>query len=127
MLLLKKSSLMIAVALSVSMNFQAANGYGAFFCNDINYTNDCAHWTNLVSRKCYTLDAGHQDKLSSFGPDQGTACNLFLDYHCSNVPALVEYPGSSDLRNLAYLLPNSHGQEMPVNDNVNSFHCFAPL
>ncbi|KAJ7481548.1 hypothetical protein FB451DRAFT_1394197 [Mycena latifolia] len=125
MLLLKNSSLTIAAALSVSMHFQAANGYGAFFCNDINWTNDCAHWKNLGSEQCYTLDAGHQDKLSSFGPDQGTACHLYPDYHCLDVPALVQYPGSSDLRNLVYQPPN--GQQMPVNDNVNSFLCFAPL
>ncbi|KAJ7351623.1 hypothetical protein DFH08DRAFT_1078519 [Mycena albidolilacea] len=56
---------------------QAANALGAYFCNDINFTNNCTHWTNLVGGNCYTFNASDLHKLSSFGPDQGTYCWLF--------------------------------------------------
>ncbi|KAJ7704346.1 hypothetical protein B0H17DRAFT_8712 [Mycena rosella] len=115
MFALSKSTLVLAAVLAV--RFQAANALGAFFCNDINYKTDCAHWTDLVDGKCYTLDAGHQDKVSSFGPDSGTQCVLSPDYHCADAHVTVNYPGSADLRNVDY----AGGIE--VNDNMNSFVC----
>ncbi|KAJ7481549.1 hypothetical protein FB451DRAFT_1394198 [Mycena latifolia] len=123
MLLLKKSSLIMAAALSVSMHFQAANALGAYFCNDINWANDCAHWQNLNQGACYTLDAGHQDKVSSFGPDSGTTCDLHSDYHCASSAATLGQPGSGDLRNVYY--PPADGEQRTVNDNMNSFLCWA--
>ncbi|KAJ6612773.1 hypothetical protein B0H10DRAFT_2222799 [Mycena sp. CBHHK59/15] len=92
----------IVLAATLSANLQTVSVLGAYFCNDINWTNDCAHWTNLVYDQCYTLDAGHQDKLSSFGPDEGTLCNVMADYFCGSSPASLEYPGSGDLRNVYY-------------------------
>ncbi|KAJ6530225.1 hypothetical protein B0H19DRAFT_1082621 [Mycena capillaripes] len=83
---------------------QVAQALGAYFCNDENWVTDCAHWTNLVSDKCYTLDAVHQNALSSFGPDSGTGCSL---YPCTN----LESPGSATLSHL------------PPNDQINSFRC----
>ncbi|KAJ7481547.1 hypothetical protein FB451DRAFT_1394196 [Mycena latifolia] len=124
MLLLKKSSIVMAAALSVSMHFQAATALGAYFCNDINWTNDCAHWKDLVPYRCYTLDAGHQDKVSSFGPDSGTACTVFSDYHCTSSSVTIENPGSGDLRNVNYPEAPVNGPGS-VNDNMNSFECFA--
>ncbi|KAJ7481546.1 hypothetical protein FB451DRAFT_1394195 [Mycena latifolia] len=150
MLLLKKSSLMIAAMLSVSIHFQAASALGAYFCNDVDWSNDCVHWTGLGSGDCYTLDAGHQDAVSSFGPDSGTTCKLYSDYDCTSSSVTLNYPGSSDLRNLNYPsdyhctslsvtieYPGSSDRcnvnypEAPVNgpgavnDNMNSFECFA--
>ncbi|KAJ7689271.1 hypothetical protein B0H17DRAFT_1202395 [Mycena rosella] len=135
MLLLKKSSLLLAVMLvhlkvhilarilsstePVTLS-QAVNAIGAFFCNDISWTDGCAHWTNLVSNRCYTLDAEHQDQVSSFGPDSGNACRLYDDYHCSSGNSIyIVYPGSGDLRTLYY----DPAQTDTVNDNVNSFLC----
>ncbi|KAJ7433498.1 hypothetical protein FB451DRAFT_1472177 [Mycena latifolia] len=120
MLLLKKSSIVMAAALSVSMHFQAANALGVYFCNDINWTNDCAHWKDLVPYRCYTLNAGHQDKVSSFGPDSGTAClglhtaagllispvsptSFYLlprDLQKALEKARISFPGSSPLTSL---------------------------
>ncbi|KAJ7779566.1 hypothetical protein B0H14DRAFT_3894133 [Mycena olivaceomarginata] len=33
----------------MAANFQAAEAIGAFFCNDINWSNNCAHWKPLTS------------------------------------------------------------------------------
>ncbi|CAK5278124.1 unnamed protein product [Mycena citricolor] len=111
------------LSMVLAANFQLTYGLGAFFCNDINFQTNCAHWTNLVPNKCYTLDAQHQDQVSSFGPDQGTVCDLSADYHCSSSPATLGYPGSPDLRNVVYA--PAPGVAVPVNDNMNSFSCFV--
>ncbi|KAJ7481574.1 hypothetical protein FB451DRAFT_1443900 [Mycena latifolia] len=109
---------MVAVALSV--HFQAVNAIGAFFCNDINWKNDCVHWTNLYPGACYTLDAAHQDKVSSFGPDEVDECLLYPDFDCMSVEqGYLKYPGSGDLRTEYY----PAGE--PMNDHANSFRCWA--
>ncbi|KAJ6456753.1 hypothetical protein C8R45DRAFT_943575 [Mycena sanguinolenta] len=58
----------------ISSQVTNALALGAYFCNDANWTNDCAHWTNLVAGTCYTLDGGHQNSISSFGPDLSVSC-----------------------------------------------------
>ncbi|KAF8208284.1 hypothetical protein K438DRAFT_1961782 [Mycena galopus ATCC 62051] len=90
------------LAAALTANLQAAEALGAYFCNDINFTNNCAHWTNLVAHRCYTLDASHQNSLSSFGPDSGSACIISPDFSCSFLGPTLEYPGSGDLRNVYY-------------------------
>ncbi|KAJ6490029.1 hypothetical protein C8R45DRAFT_929323 [Mycena sanguinolenta] len=86
--------------------------------NDANWTNDCAHWTNLISGSCYTLDAGHQNSISSFGPDGTTTCSLYTDYHCTDGCILLTGGGSSDLS----LDPGYTGEN--CNDRINSFFCY---
>ncbi|KAJ7757016.1 hypothetical protein B0H16DRAFT_1824803 [Mycena metata] len=104
-----------------TVGIQSVHALGAYFCNDINWVTDCVHWKDLVSGKCYTLDAEHQDKVSSFGPDSGTGCVLAPDYHCVNGYAYLAYPGSGDLRTVYYT--PEEGVEISVNDNINSFWC----
>ncbi|KAF7349984.1 hypothetical protein MVEN_01299700 [Mycena venus] len=99
-----------------------ANALGVYFCNDVNFVTDCAHWTNLVSGNCYTLDAEHQNALSSFGPDAGTGCSLYDDYHCADSPCTnLENPGSTDLSHL----PPGGGPTYSCNDQINSFKCHS--
>ncbi|KAJ6557845.1 hypothetical protein B0H19DRAFT_1376417 [Mycena capillaripes] len=116
----------LGAALAVNLEGSlVVNALGAYFCNDINWQTDCAHWTKLVANKCYTLDAQHQNALSSFGPDVGTTCILFDDYLCQEdwgAPWLSN-PGSGDLRTVGYT-PQA-GVFITVNDKVNSFSCFA--
>ncbi|KAF7366628.1 hypothetical protein MSAN_00920700 [Mycena sanguinolenta] len=108
------------LAAGLAINFQAAEAsLGAYFCNDINFTNNRAHWTKLVENKCYTLDASHQNSFSSFGPDSGTVCILSPGHSCNFVGVAIEYPGSGDLREIFY----TNGPT--ANDNVNSFECFS--
>ncbi|KAJ6473723.1 hypothetical protein C8R45DRAFT_1103412 [Mycena sanguinolenta] len=42
-----------------------ASSCGAYFCNDASWTNNCAHWAPLTDYACYTLDAAHQNSISS--------------------------------------------------------------
>ncbi|KAJ7031650.1 hypothetical protein C8F04DRAFT_1110163 [Mycena alexandri] len=118
-MLLNKYPVILATALSVHL--QAVHALGAYFCNDINWVTDCVHWKNLVSGQCYTLDAGHQDKVSSFGPDVGTGCFLAPDYSCVSDYGYLANPGSGDLRTVYY--SPEPGVEVAVNDNMNSFWC----
>ncbi|KAF8181373.1 hypothetical protein K438DRAFT_1976097 [Mycena galopus ATCC 62051] len=87
--------------------------------NDDNWTNDCAHWTDLTAGKCYTLDAGHQNSISSFGPDEGIFCDLYTDYHCKNECISIYYPGEASLN----FNGGDGGQD--CNDRVNSFACWV--
>ncbi|KAJ7481544.1 hypothetical protein FB451DRAFT_1170744 [Mycena latifolia] len=132
MLLLKKSFVMIAVVLSVHLKAANAVELGASFCNDINWTNDCVYWGDLEAYTCLTLNAEHQDKVSSFGP---TACALHLeflapqnnsDYHCGSSSTILEYPGTGDLRNVYY--PPANGAQGTVLERPHELlHLFPGL
>ncbi|KAJ6459859.1 hypothetical protein C8R45DRAFT_1109239 [Mycena sanguinolenta] len=111
-LLVNKSFVALAAVLAL------AKATGAYFCNGANWTDDCAHWTDLTNYGCYTLDAGHQNSISSFGPDSGVTCELYTDYLCGDACIVLSYPGASTLN----LDDGFNGQD--CNDRVNSFKCW---
>ncbi|KAJ6451167.1 hypothetical protein C8R45DRAFT_1113712 [Mycena sanguinolenta] len=95
---------------------------GAYFCNDPNWTNDCAHWTDLINYSCYTLDPVHQNATSSFALDTvGESCVLYTDCHCQDPCIVLSYPGASDLNSFSGI----SGQN--CNDRINAFMCWYEL
>jgi hypothetical protein len=61
--------------------------------------------------QCINVEIGWNDKISAFGPDQGTHCFIYKDINCSGDSRSLFYPGSQDLTKLGF------------NDALTSFAC----
>ncbi|KAJ7260141.1 hypothetical protein C8J57DRAFT_1637741 [Mycena rebaudengoi] len=83
-----------------------------FVCIDSGFTNICATFHGS-SGQCVNFPSNFNDIISSFGPDSGQDCFIFIDGGCSgpqNGP--IRNPGISNLATIGF------------NDAISSFKCF---
>ncbi|QRV79085.1 hypothetical protein RhiJN_07101 [Ceratobasidium sp. AG-Ba] len=90
----------------------AALSQGVFFCTDANFKGNCVYVSGFNSGQCVGVGSDFNDKVSSFGPDQGITCTIYSDAGCvGRATGGVVYPG---INNLA---------DFNNNDAMSSFRC----
>ncbi|KAJ7898864.1 hypothetical protein B0H14DRAFT_3424196 [Mycena olivaceomarginata] len=84
------------------------NVYG---CVDGDFEGACMLW-HAKSNTCVTLPPNFNKALSSFGPDAGQKCFIFMETGCSgSTTGPIQYPGVNDLEGIGW------------NDAISSFKC----
>ncbi|KAF2430669.1 hypothetical protein EJ08DRAFT_697147 [Tothia fuscella] len=85
---------------------------GVYICTDVNWKGTCGYKVQPLNT-CIGLDFPWWQSISSFGPDQGTKCDLYHGYSCDDwIATGVGAPGYADLRTFAN-----------ANDRIGSFIC----
>ncbi|KAF7348754.1 Short chain dehydrogenase [Mycena venus] len=85
-----------------------------YLCTEPNFTGYCVYITGAFNGGCVDLAFDLDNKVASFGPDEGQACEIRLDHGCTgNGLSNILWPGIADLRS-PYGLANV----------VSSYHCF---
>ncbi|QRV74523.1 hypothetical protein RhiJN_02539 [Ceratobasidium sp. AG-Ba] len=90
----------------------AALSQGVFFCTDANFKGNCVYVHGFNSGQCVGVGSDFNDKVSSFGPDQGITCTIYSDAGCvGRATGGIVNPG---INNLA---------DFNNNDAMSSFRC----
>ena len=69
------ASLTIAMLIAIHA-FQNSDG-NVFFCTDANFSGACLLFA-ITNGVCFNVPNGFNDDISSFGPDAGIGCRLFM-------------------------------------------------
>ncbi|KAI5816156.1 hypothetical protein BZA77DRAFT_369136 [Pyronema omphalodes] len=89
-----------------------ANPGGVYYCEDAFWGATCIY--NIYNlAKCHNVPSEFNDKISSFGPDDGTFCFVYEHENCKGASKLLEYPGSDYL------------SEFGFNDRISAFACLT--
>ncbi|KAG8682710.1 hypothetical protein FRC09_016594, partial [Ceratobasidium sp. 395] len=56
---------------------------GVYYCTDEKFQGNCAYITGFNAGQCVVVGPDFNDKISSFGPDDGMRCTLFSDDNCN--------------------------------------------
>ncbi|EJD40055.1 hypothetical protein AURDEDRAFT_127884 [Auricularia subglabra TFB-10046 SS5] len=80
---------------------------GVYFCENANFLG-----------ACYGATPRYKNTISSFGPDKGLKCQLYLDGRCAQGPSRgpIHHPGIDSQQEFI-----QHG--INYHDQVNSFFC----
>ncbi|KAH8650300.1 hypothetical protein BGZ60DRAFT_569604 [Tricladium varicosporioides] len=90
---------------------------GVFVCTDPNFAGQCTYFSPATIGTCVQIaSATFFEQVTSFGPDQGASCQIFLDNNCEDCldckPPL-QFPGT----------PNLSATNPPFDDHIQSFLC----
>ncbi|KAJ7277904.1 hypothetical protein C8J57DRAFT_1465739 [Mycena rebaudengoi] len=81
-------------------------------CTDAGFTGNCIT-LNGGSTQCNNFPGDFNDNISSFGPDDGQDCFIFVDAGCTGAQAgPIRFPGISNLNDIGF------------NDKISSWKCF---
>ncbi|KAF2100439.1 hypothetical protein NA57DRAFT_54528 [Rhizodiscina lignyota] len=84
---------------------------GIYICTDINWSGECGYKVQPLNT-CIHLDDPWYHTISSFGPDQGTSCQMYSDKNCNfPIGSGIGYPGVADMT------------KDGLNDQVGAFKC----